>query len=53
LLVYLPLAIYGYVYFLNSKQVSVFTALITLAIGASYQLWSNIYHRVRTRITNS
>jgi hypothetical protein len=53
LLVYLPLAIYGYVIFLNSKQVSVFIALIALAIGASYQMWSNIYHRIRKRTTKS
>ncbi len=53
LLVYFPLAIYGYVFFLNSEQVSVFIALIALAIGASYQMWSNIYHRVHTRTTKS
>ena len=53
LLVYLPLAIYGYIYFLNSKQVSVFTVLIALAVGASYQMWSNIYHRIRAQTTKS
>lgn len=51
LLVYLPLAVYGYVFFLLSKQASILTALIALVIGASYQLWSNLFHRLRARAT--
>jgi len=51
LLVYLPLLVYGYIYFLQSKQVSIPTAILVIAIGASYQLWSNIFHRFRARTT--
>ncbi len=51
--VYLPLAVYGYIFFLHSKQVSIFIALIALVIGASYQMWSNIYHHVRSRVVGS
>ena len=50
-LVYLPLAVYGYAFFLLSKQASIPTALIAFVIGASYQLWSNIFHRFRARAT--
>jgi len=50
-LLYLPLMVYGYTFFLLLKQVSILTALIAFAIGASYQLWSNIFHRFRARAT--
>ena len=53
ILLYLPLAIYGYVFFLQSKQASILTALIAFVIGASYQFWSNIFHRFRVRITKA
>jgi hypothetical protein len=53
MLVYLPLAVFGYYFFLHSKQITVLTAVIALVIGASYQMWSNIYHRVRARIAGS
>ena len=53
ILLYLPLAIYGYIFFLQSKQVSILMALIAFVIGASYQFWSNIFHRVRARIAKS
>ncbi len=49
MLVYLPLAVYGYVLFLQSGQVSVLTTMISFAIGASYQMWSNIFHRLRAQ----
>ena len=49
-LIYLPLAIYGYIFFLQSKQVSVLTALIAFVIGASYQFWSNIFHHFRAKV---
>jgi uncharacterized membrane protein HdeD (DUF308 family) len=52
-LVYLPLTVYGYVFFLNSKQASILTALIAFAVGASYQLWSNLFHRLRAKATAS
>ncbi|MCG6963951.1 MAG: HXXEE domain-containing protein [Acidobacteria bacterium] len=48
-LVYLPLAVYGYVLFLRSGQASVLTAVAAFAIGASYQCWSNLFHGFRAR----
>jgi hypothetical protein len=51
--VYLPLAIYGYVNFLHSKQISLLTAVIAFVIGASYQMWSNMFHQFRARPAGS
>ena len=51
LLFYLPLAMYGYYYFLSSKQISIPLALVAFAVGASYQLWSNLFHRIRSKST--
>ena len=39
LLLYVPLTIYGYGLFLRTGHVSVPTALIACAVGASYHLW--------------
>jgi hypothetical protein len=44
-IIYLPLAVYGYSHFLRSQTVSVGTALIAILIGGSYQFWSALYHR--------
>jgi len=38
LTVYLPLAVYGYVKVLGSGAVSIWTALLAFAVGASYQV---------------
>lgn len=46
---YVPLAIYGYPHFLRSGQASIGTALVSLALGASYPLWSMALHRRRAR----
>ena len=46
---YLPLAIYGYTYFLLTNQVSILIAIVAFIIGSSYQLWSNLYHRFRSK----
>lgn len=48
-LVYVPLAVYGYVLLLRSGQASVLTAATAFAVGASYQLWSNLFHGLRAR----
>lgn len=48
LLLYAPLAVYGYVPFLRSEQASVATATVACLIGASYQLWSDAFHRWRS-----
>ena len=49
LALYAPLAAYGYARFLSSGQASIPTASLAFAIGASYQLWSNAFHRWRAR----
>lgn len=47
LVCYIPLAVFGYVRFLRSEQASVTTAIVAGLIGASYQLWSDAFHRWR------
>jgi hypothetical protein len=44
LMIYVPLAVYGYVKVLGSGAVSIWTALVAFAVGASYQVWSAAYH---------
>ena len=51
IILYLPLAVYGYIYFLSTNQATILVALIAFMIGASYQFWSNIFHRFRSRTT--
>jgi len=49
-LLYIPMTVYGYIRFLRSDQASVATAVIALAIGGSYHLWSSAFHKLRSRI---
>jgi uncharacterized protein with HXXEE motif len=50
LLLYLPLAIYGYARFIGSGQASPPTALAALSIGGTYHLWGGfLLHRGRRR----
>jgi Protein of unknown function with HXXEE motif len=44
-LIYVPLALYGYVYFLRSGATSIGSALVAVIVGGSYQFWSALYHR--------
>ena len=48
-LLYLPLAVYGFVYFLSTNQTTILTALLAFTIGGSFQFWSNMFHRFRSR----
>ena len=48
-LLYVPLAIYGYIHLLRSGQVSVATAIVAFAIGSSYPLIGTAIHRWRTK----
>lgn len=50
-IIYIPLAVYGYIYFLQTNQVSIWIAVSAFIVGASYQLWSNLYHKFRSRKT--
>ena len=43
LMIYVPLAIYGYLKVVGSGAASVWTALITFVAGASYQVWDAAY----------
>jgi hypothetical protein len=45
LLIYVPLAIYGYYHFLSSRAVSPGAAVVACLIGCSYPFWSAVYHR--------
>lgn len=46
-LLYAPLAAYGYTRFIESGQASLWMAGLALAVGSSYQLWANLLHRHR------
>src|SRR5262245_43848342 len=52
-LLYLPLAVYGFVYFLRTGQASLPTALAALLIGGSYHLWSSLAHAQRVKASDS
>jgi hypothetical protein len=51
LLIYLPLAVYGYLKIVGSGAVSVWIALVAFAVGASYQVWDAAYLNRGTRKT--
>lgn len=46
---YIPIAIYGFAYFLRSGRASATTALVAAIIGGSYHFISFANHRRRTR----
>jgi hypothetical protein len=52
-LLYVPLAMYGFTYFLRTGQASTGTALAALAIGGSYHLWSSLAHAQRANARDS
>ena len=45
MLVYVPLAAYGFVHFVRLGQASAGTAIVAALLGGSYHLWSALYHR--------
>jgi hypothetical protein len=47
LVLYVPLAVYGYARLLGSGKASVQAALVCFAIGASYQFWATAIHKWR------
>jgi len=49
IVLYIPLAIYGFTHFLRSGQASIGTALIAFAIGGSYHFISFANHRRRAQ----
>jgi hypothetical protein len=48
-LLYVPMAAYGYFYFLSTRTATVPTAVIAFALGASYPLISTFMHRRRLK----
>ena len=50
LLLYLPLGIWGFGYFIASGVASSRLAISSFAIGSSYQLWSILTHRWRATV---
>jgi hypothetical protein len=51
LVLFIPLAVYGYVHFLQSRQASVGTALSAVLLGGSFNFISAALHRRRARRT--
>jgi len=49
LLLYIPLAVVGYVHLLSSGTVVIGTAAVAAALGGSYHWWSAAFHGVRAR----
>lgn len=52
ILLYIPVTVFGYVYFLRSGATTPLTALLGLAIGASYLLIGPLMHRIRSGSAN-
>lgn len=50
-MLYIPLAIYGCLYFLSLGAVSYESALFALLFGGSYPVWSAMFHRRRRSIS--
>lgn len=48
MVVYVPLMIYGYIHYIESHTVPWFVAAVAGLVGASYHVWSALYHRPRT-----
>jgi hypothetical protein len=44
---YMPMALFGFWHFLRSGRVSVLAAVASAAVGASYHLWAALAHRAR------
>jgi len=49
MLLYIPLALYGGFHFLYNEHYAIVPAVASFALGASYQLWGNMLHRVRAK----
>ena len=48
-LLYVPLAVFGYWHFMNVGRASVLTAGLSALLGGSYHLWAELAHRWRSR----
>lgn len=50
-LLYLPLCLWGYWYFIATGRASWLFAIISFIIGASYHVWSDLTHRRRSSLS--
>jgi hypothetical protein len=48
-LLYIPLAIFGCLYFVDGSETTLRTALIAAALGGSYHVWARMIHTLRAR----
>ena len=48
-LLYLPLAVFGYWHFLRAGEVSAGTAVLSVLLGGSYHIWAAMLHSARAR----
>jgi hypothetical protein len=46
---YIPLAAVGIWYFVHTGEISRLAAAWWIVVGASYQVWATIFHRIRTQ----
>ncbi|HVA56088.1 MAG TPA: HXXEE domain-containing protein [Gammaproteobacteria bacterium] len=51
-LLYLPLCVWGFMYFLANNEATFQFALVSFVVGASYQFWSMLIHRRLTASTS-
>lgn len=49
IVLYLPLSLYGYWFFITTEQASTGTAIFSFILGSSYQWWSLYNHRRRSK----
>jgi len=49
-ILYIPISLSGYWYFLSTEQASMGTAIFAFVLGSSYQWWSLYNHRRRSNI---
>jgi Protein of unknown function with HXXEE motif len=49
ILLYIPISIYGYWYFISTSQASIGTAIVAIILGTSYLWWSLYNHRKRAK----
>ena len=50
LLLYVPVALVGYWYFLGAGQISAVAAAVAAMLGGSYHLWASLAHGWRSRL---
>ena len=48
-LLYVPLALFGYWHFLHTGRASAVAAVVSAGVGGSYHLWAAFMHRYRSR----